>query len=166
MRFIYGSLETGGGGDARALRDARAPPPPVSRAPEMNLIFPPSHEILYLRSSSFVGQLSPSCLQRITYSSTRQHTQRARSLSGLRFDRRELLTLVAILPLVSASWSARLDRRIFAADACSSGGAFVLTTDPSAWLRPQQDLQWQVLDKWKWGRAERINISGRLAQLD
>ena len=72
--------------------------------------------------------------------------------------RRELVSLLAVLPLLAANWARPFHELIFASDACPSGGAVVAALHEAPWFVPPASLPWVVSRRRSWSRVEHINV--------
>ena len=72
--------------------------------------------------------------------------------------RRELFSLLAVLPLLAAAWARPFHKLVFASDACPSGGAVVAALHEAPWLVSPATLPWVVSRRRLWSRIEHINV--------
>ena len=72
--------------------------------------------------------------------------------------RRELVSLLAVLPLLAATWARPFHELVFASDACPSGGAVVAALHEAPWLVSPAELPWVVSRRRSWSRVEHINV--------
>ena len=72
--------------------------------------------------------------------------------------RRELVSLLAVLPLLAATWARPFHELFFASDACPSGGAVVAALHEAPWLVSPAELPWVVSRRRSWSRVEHINV--------